>query len=65
MAPGVAVIEAGIDMADSLPRCASFDEGVHNKEVLAAVAESATRDGGAVRVPPQREPVAMSEAGAR
>ncbi len=32
---------AGIDEADSLPRNASFDEGVHNMEILAAVAESA------------------------
>ena len=39
---------AGIDEADSLPRCASFDEGVHNMEVLAAVAESAA-NGGAAR----------------
>ena len=29
---------AGLDEADSLPRCASFSEGVHNMEVLAAVA---------------------------
>ena len=28
---------AGLDEADSLPRCATFDEGVHNMEVLAAV----------------------------
>ena len=32
---------AGIDEAESLPRCATFDEGVHNMELLAAVAESA------------------------
>ena len=32
---------AGIDEASSLPRCATFDEGVHNMELLAAVAESA------------------------
>ena len=41
---------AGIDEADSLPRCASFDEGVHNMEVLAAVAESAAQGGAAVAV---------------
>jgi hypothetical protein len=41
---------AGLDEADSLPRCASFDEGVHNMEVLAAVTESATRGGAAVEV---------------
>ena len=45
---------AGLDEADSLPRCASFDEGVHNMEVLAAVAESAARGGAAVEVPAQR-----------
>ena len=32
---------AGLDEADSLPRCATFDEGVHNMELLAAVTESA------------------------
>jgi predicted dehydrogenase len=45
---------AGIDEADSLPRNASFDEGVHNMEILAAVAESAAKDGAAVKVTPQR-----------
>ena len=44
---------AGIDEADSLPRNASFDEGVHNMEILAAVAESAAKDGAAVQVAPQ------------
>ena len=38
----------------SLPRCASFSEGVHNMEVLAAVAESAAHRGAAVTVPAQR-----------
>ena len=56
---------AGIDEADSLPRCASFDEGVHNMEVLAAVAESAVNEGVSVRVPQQHQQLAMSEAGAR
>ena len=28
---------AGVDEASSLPRCATFDEGVHNMEILAAV----------------------------
>ena len=37
---------AGIDESDSLPRNASFDEGVHNMEILAAVAESAANGGG-------------------
>lgn len=36
---------AGIDEASSLPRCATFDEGVHNMELLAAVAESAAGAG--------------------
>ena len=39
---------AGIDEAESLPRCASFSEGVHNMEVLAAVAESAANGGAAI-----------------
>ena len=53
---------AGLDEADSLPRCASFDEGVHNMELLAAVAESATRGGAAVEVPAQRILAATGEA---
>jgi predicted dehydrogenase len=36
---------AGIDESSSLPRCATFDEGVHNMELLAAVAESAGDNG--------------------
>ncbi|MCW2131546.1 Gfo/Idh/MocA family protein [Arthrobacter sp. VKM Ac-2550] len=36
---------AGIDEASSLPRCATFDEGVHNMELLAAVSESALNGG--------------------
>jgi predicted dehydrogenase len=39
---------AGIDEAESLPRCATFDEGVHNMELLAAVAESAANNGATV-----------------
>ena len=49
---------AGIDEADSLPRNASFDEGVHNMEILAAVAESAASGGTTVKVTPQRAEVA-------
>ena len=49
---------AGIDEADALPRNASFDEGVHNMEILAAVAESAANGGAAVKVAPQRAEVA-------
>ncbi len=48
---------SGIDEADSLSRNASFDEGVHNMEILAAVAESAANDGAAVKVAPQRTEV--------
>jgi predicted dehydrogenase len=48
---------AGIDEADSLPRNASFDEGVHNMEILAAVAESAAKGGATVKVAPQRAEV--------
>jgi predicted dehydrogenase len=53
---------AGIDEADSLPRNASFDEGVHNMEILAAVAESAAQGGTSVAVAPQREAVAAGQA---
>ena len=48
---------AGIDEADSLPPNASFDEGVHNMEILAAVADSVANDGAAVTVAPQRAEV--------
>ena len=48
---------AGIDEADSLPRNASFDEGVHNMEILAAVAESAAKGGATGKVAPQRAEV--------
>ena len=44
----------GIDEADSLPRVATFDEGVHNMEILAAVTESAANGGAGVTVPAQR-----------
>jgi predicted dehydrogenase len=36
---------AGLDEASSLPRNASFDEGVHNMEILEAAVESATHHG--------------------
>ncbi|SDU81722.1 Predicted dehydrogenase [Microlunatus sagamiharensis] len=45
---------AGLDESASLPRCATFDEGVHNMEILAAVAESAAHGGAGVAVPPAR-----------
>ena len=53
---------AGIDEAESLPRCADFDEGVHNMEVLAAVAESAAKGGASVEVTGQRAMAAQGEA---
>ena len=51
---------AGIDEASSLPRCATFDEGVHNMELLAAVAESA-RNGGAPSHPNAKRQVSTDE----
>lgn len=42
---------AGIPAAESLPRCKTFDDGVHNMEFLAAVAESAAASGSSVAVP--------------
>ncbi len=43
---------AGIPEHASLPRCASFEEGIHNMELLHAVAASAAANGSAVRVNP-------------
>jgi predicted dehydrogenase len=56
---------AGIDEADSLPRCASFNEGVHNMEVLAAVAESAAKGAGSVEVVSQIDVASQGEAPSR
>ncbi|WP_324013323.1 Gfo/Idh/MocA family oxidoreductase [Microbacterium sp. JZ37] len=42
---------AGIEEAASLPRCATFEEGVRNMRLLQAVAESAARRGAAVAIP--------------
>lgn len=42
---------AGLPEESSLPRCASFEEGVRNMEILAAVAESATNGGQSVSIP--------------
>ncbi|MFV0435337.1 MAG: Gfo/Idh/MocA family protein [Leucobacter sp.] len=42
---------AGIPAEESLPRCRTFNDGVHNMEFLAAVAESASLGGAAVAVP--------------
>ncbi|MBL3699415.1 Gfo/Idh/MocA family protein [Leucobacter luti] len=44
---------AGIPTAESLPRCRSFADGVHNIEFLAAVAESAALGGATVPVTAQ------------
>ncbi|WP_166983144.1 Gfo/Idh/MocA family protein [Paramicrobacterium fandaimingii] len=41
---------AGMPEGDSLPRCATFDEGIHSMRMLEAVAESARNAGAAVRV---------------
>lgn len=41
---------AGLDEAESLPRCRSFDDGVHNMELLAAVAASAAAGGATIAV---------------
>lgn len=46
---------AGIPESESLPRCATFDDGVHNMEFLAAVAESAAHGGATVVVPTTSE----------
>lgn len=40
----------GIPVEESLPRCKSFDDGVHNMEFLAAVAASAAQGGASVTV---------------
>ena len=49
---------AGIDERLSLPRCASFDEGVHNMEILDAVVQSALSGGAAVDLPARGSVVA-------
>ena len=36
---------AGLSDTESLPRCATFDEGVRNMELLGAVTESALNNG--------------------
>lgn len=51
---------AGIDEPEALPRCATFEEGVHNMEVLAAVRESANNGGVSVEVPAQSEVLAKA-----
>lgn len=44
---------AGIPESESLPRCATFDEGVHNMEFIDAVTRSALGGGITVDVPAQ------------
>lgn len=49
---------AGLSEAESLPRNASFDEGVRNMEILDAVAASAADAGRRVEVPSAQKPAA-------
>ncbi|MDU8925239.1 Gfo/Idh/MocA family oxidoreductase [Pasteurellaceae bacterium LIM206] len=49
---------AGIPEAESLPRCAKLTDGVHNMELLAAVAKSAAQNGAAVTVPTGKNTIA-------
>ncbi|GAA2199670.1 Gfo/Idh/MocA family oxidoreductase [Sinomonas flava] len=49
---------AGLSEAESLPRCASFDEGVRNMEILDAVAASAADAGRRVEVGSAPKPTA-------
>ncbi|MDQ4491959.1 Gfo/Idh/MocA family oxidoreductase [Sinomonas sp. ASV486] len=49
---------AGLSEADSLPRNATFDEGVRNMEILGAVAQSAADSGRRVEVPSAQKPTA-------
>jgi Predicted dehydrogenases and related proteins len=42
---------AGLSESESLPRCATFDEGVHNMALLEAVVESALAGGATVSLP--------------
>ncbi len=44
---------AGFSEEESLPRCATFGDGVHNMEMLAAVVESAQQGGATVTVEPE------------
>ena len=41
---------AGVPEAEALPRCATFAEGIHNMELLGAVAESAAAGGATVTI---------------
>lgn len=49
---------AGIPADESLPRCATLADGVHNMELLAAVAQSAAQNGIAVTVPTGKNTIA-------
>ena len=44
---------AGISEADSLPRCATLEEGLHNMQLIDAVSQSAAENGATVAVPVQ------------
>lgn len=44
---------AGISEADSLPRCATLEEGLHNMQLIDAISQSADSNGAAVAVPVQ------------
>ncbi len=51
----------GTDPAKALPPCATFDEGVHNMEVLAAVAASARQGGATVNLTDPADAAADSD----
>jgi predicted dehydrogenase len=51
---------AGLPEEQSLPRCASFEEGLHNMEILAAVATSAAGDGATTVVPTTTAPTTQN-----
>ena len=44
---------AGISEADSLPRCATLEEGLHNMQLIDAISQSAAENGATVAVPVQ------------
>ena len=44
---------AGISEADSLPRCATLEEGLHNMQLIDAISQSAAENGSTVAVPVQ------------
>jgi predicted dehydrogenase len=44
---------AAISEADSLPRCATLEEGLHNMQLIDAISQSAAENGATVAVPVQ------------